>query len=78
MCRTLLFGLTGADDDGSVPEKPKKWRDHCSSILMQSVSALVSVCLLSCSMHNNFTECIVASVSLSSLLLSFKYLCMEY
>ena len=38
MCRTLLFNLAEREDDGSVPEKPKRWKEHCSSILMQPVS----------------------------------------
>lgn len=46
MYRALLFSLTGrAEDDSSVPEKPKKWRDYCASILMQPVRALDDACM---------------------------------
>ena len=39
VCRRELYRLTEKDESvDDVPEKPRKWRDHCSTILLQSVS----------------------------------------
>ena len=39
MCRQLLHKLAKKEEDDEVPgEKPKNWKSHCASILMQPVS----------------------------------------
>lgn len=52
VCRRELYRLTEKDESvDDVPEKPRKWRDHCSTILLQSVRFM--------NKHRNFESLVI-------------------